>query len=249
MQTTDPLEARMWFKWREPVNWAIVLFSFIVLDAVLWPVAGGFIAGSASIAVMFCVFFFILHKRTIGIECPHCKNYIETNTPWICGVCGAANLHTDDFPFVGRCEHCRAEPKAYQCHHRTCRELIFLTKDKLEINFARCVNMPFAQDPEPVKEEDDVEKLDKGIQLTERMVKKAKLDAELMEIERITKPPKEKPLREILEDDLTRLLDRDMGAAEIGERMRATLAEKYKNDPEALKRANLTIDRFVRDHL
>src|ERR1700722_19820631 len=124
MQTCDPLEARQWFNWREAVNGAAVVISFIILDALLWPMAGGFLAGTISIAVMFCVFFFWLHKRTIGIECPHCQNYIETDTPWICGVCGAHNLRTDDFPFVGRCEKCRAKPKAYQCHHKSCGKLI-----------------------------------------------------------------------------------------------------------------------------
>ncbi len=83
MQTCDPLEARQWFKLREPVNIAAVIVSFIVLDAILWLVAGGFIGGSISIAVMSCVYFFWLHKRTIGIKCPSCGNHIETNTPWI----------------------------------------------------------------------------------------------------------------------------------------------------------------------
>jgi hypothetical protein len=152
MQTCDPLEARQWFKLREALNIAAVIIVFIFLDAILWLLAGGFFASSVSIAVMFCVYFFWLHKRTIGIKCPKCQNFIETNTPWICGGCGSANLHTDDFPFVGRCETCKAEPKAYQCHHKKCGKLIFFTKDEQEINFARCVRIiriAMGQPPQP----------------------------------------------------------------------------------------------------
>lgn len=99
------------------------------------------------------------------------------------------------------------------------------------------------------KDADELAKLDKGIQLKQRQVNKEKLVAELMEIERITKPPKEIPLREILEKELERRMDRNLGAAEIGERLRAVKAKELKDDPVRLARANLTIDEFIADHL
>lgn len=250
MQTCNPLEARQWFKLREAVNIAAVIVGFIVLDAFLWLMAGGFIGGAVSIAVMFCVYFFILHKRTIGIECPSCRNFIETNTPWICGVCGAQNLSTDDFPFVGRCETCRAEPKAYQCHH--CKKLIFFTKDRLEINFARCVNIPVSQKPIRVKKDKDAEemaRLDKDIQITERKVKKAGLDVKMKEFKDVLEPQKPRTQKEAVEESFASFEDRNMTGAEIVRRKKAEFAEKYKNNPAELERQNRLIDQWARDHL
>jgi hypothetical protein len=252
MQTCDPLEARQWFKLREAVNFAVVIGGFIVLDAILWPVAGGFIAGTVSIVVMFCVFFFILHKRTIGIRCPRCQNFIETNTPWICGVCGAHNLCTDDFPFVGRCQKCRAEPKAYQCHHKKCGELIFFTKDRQEINFAKCVNIPVPKRPIRVEKDEHMEemvKLDKGIQLTERKVKKAELDVKLKEFKDVLEPQKPRTQKDATEESFASFEDRNMTGAEIVRRKKAENAEKYKNDPVKLEQQNRLVDQWGRENL
>jgi hypothetical protein len=109
------------------------------------------IGDTISIGIAFCVYFFVLDKRTIGIKCPHCTKYILTNTPWICGVCQKKNLQTNEFPFIHRCEHkdCGQEPKAYKCHHDGCGELIFLTKDESSRNYAFCINPP----TEPAEEE------------------------------------------------------------------------------------------------
>lgn len=245
MQTCDPLQVRQWFKLRDALNIAAVIVGFIVLDAILWLVAGGFIGGSVSIAVMFCVYFFILHKRTIGIECPSCQNFIETNTPWICGYCGAQNLHTDDFPFVGQCETCKAEPKAYQCHHKGCGTLIFFTKDRQEINFAKCVNIPVPTRPTRVKKDKDAEemaKLEKGIQLTERMVKKAELDVKLKEFKDVLEPIKSKSKGERLRSGVrsrTELED------EV-RRLKAETDKEFPNDMDARKKRYLEIDDEAR---
>lgn len=177
--------------------WAVSGAIFTSLFFLLLPALDGLLAFIIALIPAGCLFFFYLDRRAFGIVCPHsdCKKYIETTTPWICGVCGQNNLRTDEFPFIGRCENekCRAEPKAYQCHH--CSRLIFFTKDEQKFNFAKCVNVPAETPrPKPVKIDPDVKeivKLDKGIQLTERMVKKAKLDLELKEVKQHLEPAKE----------------------------------------------------------
>jgi hypothetical protein len=194
------------------------------------------------------VYVFVAMDRVIWIRCNHCDKDIASNTPWVCGVCQKTHTNATRFPFVGNCPHCGDEPKAYKCHH--CGELIFLSKDELKLHFATCANMPVERKPvKKDKDADELAKLDKGIQLKQRQVNKEKLVAELMEIERITKPPKEIPLREILEKELERRMDRNLGAAEIGERLRAVKAKELKDDPVRLARANLTIDEFIADHL
>ena len=255
MQTVDPLEARQWFKWREPMAWVFSGALFALLFFLLQPPLGGLFAFAIALLVSGCLFFFYLDKRTFGIVCPHsgCKKYIETTTPWICGVCGKNNLRTDEFPFIGRCEHneCRAEPKAYQCHH--CKRLIFFTKDEQRFNFAKCINIPAEEPrPRPVKKDQDVEqivKLDKGIQLTERMVKKAELDVKLKEFKEVLEPAKPRTQKEAIEESFANFADRNMTGAEIVRRKKAENAEKYKDNPPELERQNLLVDQWARDHL
>jgi hypothetical protein len=167
-------------------------------------------------------------------------------------VCGAHNLHTDDFPFVGRCETCRAEPKAYQCHHEHCGRLIFFTKDRQEINFAKCVNIPVQKRPTRVKKDEHVEelvKLEKGIQLTELKVKKAGLDVKLKEFKDVLEPQKPRTQKEAVEESFANFEDRNMTGVEIVRRKKAEVAEKYKDNQPELERQNRLIDQWARDHL
>lgn len=250
MQTCDPLTARQWFKLRTATNWAVTIVVFIPLVFVLQNFVPLFIADVIAIAVAFCLFFFFLHKRAIGIKCsnPKCGKYIETNTPWICGFKQCRNDQVDDFPFVNRCQHCGAEPKAYKCHH--CGELIFFTEDQLKINFAKCVNLPVKGKPfKKDKDSESIEKYSKDIQVTELQVKKAKLDLELKGVKEYLDPKKEKTQREILEESISNFEDRNLSGAEIVERKKAENAKKFKNNPAELERQNLLVDQWARDHL
>jgi hypothetical protein len=248
MKTCDPLTARQWFKFRAPINWAITIVVFASLVFVLQNYLSLLIADAIAIAITFCLFFFVLHKRAIGIMCPHCHKYIETNTPWICGFKQCKNEQVEDFPFVYHCQHCGAEPKAYQCHH--CGGLIFFTKDQLKINYAKCVNLPAKiKPPKKDKESKDIEKYSKGIQVTELKVKKAKLDLELKGVNEYLEPKKEKTQREILTESFSNFEDRNENGAEIVQRKKAANAKKFKDNPAELERQNLLVDQWARDHL
>jgi hypothetical protein len=85
MQTVDPLDARRWFVWKGPVNWVISIAVFIPAFLLLMQFLGGFLAFLIVFPVVGCLFFYGLDKRAIGIKCPHCGEFIESNTPWICG--------------------------------------------------------------------------------------------------------------------------------------------------------------------
>jgi DNA-directed RNA polymerase subunit M/transcription elongation factor TFIIS len=242
----SPLSGKFRFKFRTLNNCLLVAAIFIPLVWFFAQFWWCWYADIVLIAILYYLYFFIWDKRAIKICCPECLKYIRSNTPWVCGVCGAKNLKVDEFPFVHRCgnENCGAEPKAYQCHH--CDALIFLTEDEDKRNYAVCVNIPA-----PVEKDEIGEKIFQQREQKRDLVHEieiTELQGTLKEAKNKIDPPKEKTLREILEQELERRIDRNIGAYELGERKRAVVAEKFKNDPEALKRANLTINEFQTDH-
>src|SRR4051812_17615161 len=112
----NPLSARLRFRLRTLVNFFCVTASFTFFAVIVSGFPFAWIADAVAIALLFYVFFFLLENRTISLHCPHCRKYIATNTPWVCGFCKGENKRVDEYPFVHRCEKCGAEPKAYKCH-------------------------------------------------------------------------------------------------------------------------------------
>jgi hypothetical protein len=254
MQTCNPLQARSWFNLRAPVNWGISVLVFVPLVFVLQNLLPFLLADTIAIVLIFCLFFFYLHKRAIAIKCPHCDKYIQTNTPWVCGVCGTQNLRVDDFPFVNRCgnKQCGSAPKSYLCHHLDCRKLIFLTPDNSPINYAQRVNMPSFEKParkKPEKSENEFSKLERGIQLGKLQVAKARIDVELKGLNENLQPPKPRKQKDIIAESFDDYFDRNMSGAEIVRRKKAEIAIKYKDDPAELERQNLLIDQWAKEHL
>jgi hypothetical protein len=172
--------------------------------------------------------------------CPHCKGYIETNTPWICGYKGCRNENADDFPFISECEHCRAKPKAYKCHHRGCEKLIFFTKDNQTFNFAQCINMPTPKsEPKPVKRDEHVDALaerKKAIELKELEAKEADIDLNLKSLRQALEPPK--TIEEIYRGRVKNANDAKQLYAEID--------VKYANDPAEKEMRRLIVDDIMR---
>jgi hypothetical protein len=255
--TCKPTTARWWFKFKEPTNWAIAFISFLVLlyvlRAIFAPYAFSFIA-AISIALTFVLFFFILDKRTIAVECPDCAGYIETNAPWKCGNpnCQKDNEQVYDFPIVYHCEHCGVEPKAFECPH--CRKPIFLGRDQLKTIYARFVGLPAKNDSKPrlVKKDPKIEQIAKDeedILETQRKIRKAKLDLELKGIKENLEPPKEMTQEEILWKSAQEYTDRNLSGPKIVARLRADAAERFKNDAAELEKANRVIDDWAKNHV
>jgi hypothetical protein len=214
----SPLSAKFRFKFRTFNNCSLVLVIFIPLVLFFTRFWWCWLADAALIAILFYLYFFIWCKRAIKICCPECSKYIRSNTPWVCGVCGVKNLKVDEFPFVNCCGNaeCGAEPKTYQCHH--CDALIYLTEDEDKRNYAVCVNSPLTLKKDDQRSEQKLDLL--------HQIEVTQLQGTLKEVKNKLDPPKEKSLREILEDELTRRMDRNMGAYELGERMRAMRSPK-----------------------
>src|SRR5581483_1098831 len=98
--TCKPKRARLYFRLREPVNWLFTAAIFTGVLIVLMCFIDPFLAGVFSIALAFCLFFFVFDKPTFGMECPHCKKYVEANGAWKCGSKGCRNDNVDDYPFI-----------------------------------------------------------------------------------------------------------------------------------------------------
>lgn len=230
--------ARLQFRLRTLINCGIVLGVFIPAAMIFEALPGGWILDAALIGILFYVFFFVLENRAIGMKCPHCLKYIASNTPWICGFCQQINRRVDQFPFVHRCEHCQAEPKAYRCHH--CGQPIFLTEDEQTDNFARSLAPPRED-----KTKEEISEQERERRNLEHQLLATRLNAELKEEEKRTNPPPKKGPREALEEHYSAHQAKTMSAHEIVRRERAANAEKYKDDPDMLERANASLDSWL----
>ena len=249
MQTCDPLKARQWFKLRTATNWTIIIVAFVSLVFVLQNLLPPIIADAIAIALAFAVFFYYLEKRSIGIECPACHQHIETNTAWVCGFCKEMTVRTDEFPFIGRCEHeeCGQEPKAYKCHH--CGELIFFTNDKLKINYATCANAQVEVKSEPVgkdptadkvrQQQDEKRDLQHELELT-------RLKGDLKEAKSKIKPP---PAKKTAFEELEEYYKSSVGSEDAAKKWKTAIDEEFKDDPVEREKRHRVVDQWVRNRM
>jgi len=269
-QTCSLLKARSWFKVREALNWALTIILFVPTFFLLMITLGAGIAFILSTAAAFCLFFFVLDKRAIKILCNHCGNTIITNVPWMYGFCQKLNTNTDDFPFIHRCEHCGAEPRAYKCHH--CEKLIFLSEDQLTTSYARYVHATVVKNRPTVNNINPHERVKRKLkdkleiaQLTnelaeitqrgpekrdlEQQVLKARLTNELKAESQKGESLTKKTAKDKAEESFSRNHDARMAAIDIARREKAANAVKYKDDPYLLERADDSVDAWLKDQM
>lgn len=235
-----PKWVRVLFDWRHVINGGVSFLVFAVLFYALRPIAGSFGAWMLSTGAVFVLYFFALVQRKVDIVCPHCTKIIETNTPWTCGYksCGHANLNTDEFPFINRCEACKARPKAYRCHYEECRKFIFLTEDEQKINFAECLNFPTEADASEEEHKERVDKAKKAVELKKQQVEKAELDAKLKGFRKSDVPRKkniEDHYRDVVKDEDDEL------------RLRKKIDDEFKDDDRERERRHAALDKAVKE--
>ncbi len=237
------MQAKFWFRMREAVNWVITIAVFVPLYLILRSGLYPFLAAAISVAIVYCLFFFILDKRAIKIICPENKCKVMTNTPWICGVKGCRNENVDDFPFIFKCEHCKAEPKAYKCHH--CGNLIFFTADRQTINYAQCINYVDSKIPSPSEiPEDEFVKAKREAEVAEMNAKKAKFAAEAKKYDEKPKEKKLTPAEQFRKNVGSRVELED----EV-RKMKAEADEEFKNDRKGRKKRHETIEEEKEEFL
>lgn len=265
----DPKRGGFWFKIRTLSNFTLCA----ALCAALIVVFSGFmplwVANALGIGITLYLFVVLLNKRAIRIYCEHCGNTILSNTPWICGFCGAKNEDTADYPFVYQCRHCSAVPKAYKCHHVGCGELIFLSEDRLTENFAYCINSSIVLNPQKqqMRRKEESEDLEHAIAMAEKEKRLAALKAEHRQMT-VLKSRQDALEHDIIvtELDMKRAAlerqrersrmnvkerrkasledeyDEYMGVDEAAEEKRSEVREKYKDDQEKLQKALMAVD-------
>lgn len=236
------LDPRLQFKLRTLQNWAWCMAGFALVAICVAPLPFRGLVDMAGIATAYYILFFVLDKRAGLIECPHCNNKLATNTPWVCGLCGKKNLRVEDFPFTNRCQHCGTEPKAYQCHHRDCGQLIFFTEDRQEENFAFCL-VPQAPEPPPV---------DKRVVRTEQKEEiqhEIEMARSTLELERIQqeRAVRKRTRKEQIEESFLNYRGTVLGARVFAREWAAQKRTELKDDPDALQDELDTLDAWLRD--
>lgn len=239
----DPMNSRLWFKLRTPLNFAVsigICAALVMVLSLLMPV---WVADLIAIGAVSYIFIVFLNKRPIRIRCEHCGKDVLSDTPWVCGFCQAKNEDADDYPFVHRCKHCSAVPKAYKCHHAGCGQLIFLTADRLELNYAYCLNLEVkvpAENKEAFRREQRQEK--------EHKIIMAELDAKLAAARKKSEYNRPKTLLEEKKDSLEKRYDGVMAARDVAKKKKAEIAETYKDDPAGREDAEKTVDDWLQDN-
>ena len=241
-QPCDLLKARARFKMRGGVNGVVTIVFFIPVYFVLMLIFGTIIAFAVSTAAALALFFFVLDKRAVKILCDHCQKTIMTNTPWVCGFCKAANNNVDDFPFIHRCQHCSAEPKAYKCHH--CGELIYFSADQLKANHAFCLGTEVNLAPPPPPPDESVLQK-REVEILQHQVIVARLTAELNKVKNQAELSKRKSPEQKIEESLTEHLASDMAGFRAARTIKMALAEELKDDPDLLEKANASVDEWL----
>jgi hypothetical protein len=253
-ESTDPFHARAQFEWRGFRNVAVLFGFFIPLVALLsllsWALRVGpmgmLVFDAAAIGFVYHLYG-VWQKRPIKLVCEQCKKIILSNTPWVCGFKQCKNTNPDKFPFIHKCEHCGAEPKAYHCHHSKCPEIIFLTEDKLDRNYAYCLNSP-DEVPPPDPHDLKLETMAKRKRYKTAQAEIAKLDEDLKTIRARIRGPKvktahERKLELCKEDEMA-----IMGVRNYCRKRRKELKEELKDHPEDLRDALDAIDAIERKY-
>jgi hypothetical protein len=246
----SPKSGKTRFKFRTLNNFLLALAIFLPLAfvfAAVWSdrIMLAWLADAVAIAILFFIYRAFWNKRPIWIRCPHCKNKIATNTPWVCGACDGKNENADDFPVVNRCESCKVEPKSYQCHHKDCGKLIFLSDDESLRNYAYCLNPAFGTE----EGKTDEKAYGKEKRWREYKISLIRLDTEMKQAEldyekRSTKPASPLSPEEKVEASWTKRKAQTISAAEIYRHEKKANAERFKDDPEMKKMADEALDEW-----
>lgn len=274
-QPIDPLNSGIWFRTRMPVNFGIAAVHCAILIVILSLVMPMVAADAIAFALTLCLYFFVLRKRSFSVICEHCRCHISSTTPWVCGSCKGENTNTEEYPFIHKCRACSVPPKAYKCHHVNCGQLIFLSEDRQEDNFAYCLNSASAFDPkarqskrreqrEEIQESIDIEeaqtKLDKlKFEREHTLAQKrkldelqhakivAELDSQLAMIERQQKRSRMRPL-EKQRESLNEEWEDIMAIDQVAAEKLADVEERFKSNPDALEKAKMAIEHWVDRH-
>jgi hypothetical protein len=246
-----PTNARFWFQWRKPLNIMICFVIFCPVFYLLQLNVGWFLAQVVSISIVFCVYFFALRNRAIGIICQNsdCGKFIETNTPWICNHKGCLNENVDEYPFIHRCQYCGFYPKSYKCHH--CQEFTYFTRDEQIAGYAE--SALYRSNAESVKKRglhaDNVLDRREGIEKKQLDIEEGDLDVKLNKNKELLKTPELKLKKKTSDEELAEFLHGTSEDKIAAQKWRAWVDKEFANDEEERMRMHLKIDEWLRNRI
>lgn len=127
--------------------------------------------------------------------------------------------------------------------------MIFFTEDEDDTNYASCLNAS-SERPKPDEKQEQREQKRKSnrenVEDKQYEILMAELEERLRKIKEASKEPKIKTKFEQKRESFDDYFDGVMGMREYAQKKRAEAAERYKDDPESLKRAYEAIDEFLR---
>jgi hypothetical protein len=182
----------------------------------------------------------------LHLFCPGCGKHIPSTMPWVCGYCDQEHaVNHGWFNFLNRCKQCLRRPKSVACPH--CLKLWCLDHDNDTEHPARKVGQPAITLPLEVLETQrrarEIERSERKQDLAFR-IEEAQLAAQLAELQKKIEESKPKTEAEQLATDFARQQARLLGMHEIVAAQRRQNEEKYRNDPDMLRRANDFLDHW-----
>jgi hypothetical protein len=259
LESTNPRKSRDRFISRHFRNivFVVVLFILAVMgvshfSSILVPGAFMPMLVCDVIALAGAYYFYILwDNRPIRVRCRNCRKVILSNTPWFCVVCKKPNLNATQFPFVYKCEHCGAEPKAYRCHNPACKQLIYLSEDEDATNYVYCLNSPndVSEENERAKKvktyQDLKEDREHQILMAEGDVTLADLKGRYKFLKSRLRVKKKQPAIDSKRENLQEFFGSSVAAEQAAREQKAANAEDCKNDPKERKRRDRIVDFWL----
>ena len=264
-ESTNPFTGRDRFKTRSFRNKVVIGVLFISavvtmsLFLSIFPGAFLFMLLGDAIALGGAYYLSIVwDKRPIRISCGKCEKIILSNTPWVCGVCKQPNTNGNESSFLDRCSHCGNEPKAYKCHHKIgeefCGQVIFLTEDHDETDYAYRLNSPAELSKETKRAEklssnrEEIEDLEHEINKNRRVIIKTQLDERLNAIKKETVEDK-RPVGEAKKEGLKNFFDAKSTVKQAAREQKAANAEKHKGDRRARMEDDAIVDMWAQNEM
>lgn len=231
-QHCTPAKARQVFKFRPYQNLALGAGAFVLPFGLLLPFLNFWFAGGIALVPAFCLYFY-LEGRVIFIKCPHCRQDVDTNTPWLCGYKGCRNENVDhQHPFIHECEHCRFIPKAYVCHH--CGEPIYLTSDRQKLHLAKSLGAP--EPPRASKLDEKAARHSEEILDLKHEVAVNTLKKQAEDIQKQAASPVAKTPRQELEEKIRSVINQGMDREALACQFRAEADAEFAKDRDVHKR-------------
>jgi hypothetical protein len=186
----------------------------------------------------------------LRLFCERCDKCVPSDVRWVCGHCEHENRRTKLYSFLNKCQSCEREPASYACPH--CGATNALESDGSNGLPAKCFLAPAEEPKKPAPEVDPrikkkrehaerKEDLEQEIEITQLNVRLTQLKA--------SSAPIEQSPHAALEKSFSEYETHFMGVHMVAKEQRAKNAERYKDDPEMLERAQELVTRWLEERL